>query len=117
MPGRTATTVRPLGLCLLRPDRMASLLVSIRDCKQSKKDRQWIQYVYGEYLDALSDLNTGLFSVLGADNPHQHVIFANWFANRQSHPLVILRGTNLAGFALVTLPRIPPAGQSTFECH
>jgi len=45
------------------------LLVSIRDCRHSKKDRQWIQDVYGEYVDALSDLNTGLFSVLGADNP------------------------------------------------
>jgi predicted acetyltransferase len=96
---------------------MASLLVSIRDCKQSKKDRQWIQDVYGEYLDALSDLNTGLFSVLGADNPHEHEIFANWFANDQSHPLVILRGSDLVGFALVTRPRIPAAGETAADFH
>jgi predicted acetyltransferase len=96
---------------------MASLLVSIRDCKQSKKDRQWIQDVYGEYLDALSDLNTGLFSVLGADNPHEHEIFANWFANDQSHPLVILRGNDLVGFALVTRPRIPAAGETAADFH
>ena len=37
------------------------MLVSIRDCRHSKKDRQWIQDVYAEYLDALADLNTGLF--------------------------------------------------------
>ncbi|HEY3655610.1 MAG TPA: GNAT family N-acetyltransferase [Steroidobacteraceae bacterium] len=91
---------------------MSSLLVSIRDCRQSKKDRQWIQDVYGEYLDALSDLNTGLFSVLGADNPREHEIFANWFANDQSHPLVILRGSDAVGFALVTRPRIPAAGET-----
>jgi len=89
------------------------LLVSIRDCRHSKKDRQWIRDVYGEYLDALSDLNTGLFSVLGADNPREHEIFANWFANDQSHPLVILKGSGLVGFALVTRPRIAAAGETS----
>ncbi|HWJ33683.1 MAG TPA: GNAT family N-acetyltransferase [Steroidobacteraceae bacterium] len=94
---------------------MASLLVSIRDCRHSKKDRQWIQDVYGEYLDALSDLNTGLFSVLGADNPREHEIFANWFANDQSHPLLILKGAVAVGFALVTRPRIPLAGETAAD--
>jgi predicted acetyltransferase len=88
------------------------VLISIRDCKHSKKDRQWIQGVYGEYLDALSDLNTGLFSVLGADNPREDEIFANWFANDQSHPLLILKGEDAVGFALVTRPRIPAAGET-----
>ena len=96
---------------------MSSLLVSIRDCRHSKKDRQWIQDVYGEYLDALSDLNTGLFSVLGADNPREHEIFANWFSNDQSHPLVILKGPELVGFALVTRPRIPAAGEPAADYH
>jgi predicted acetyltransferase len=93
------------------------LFVSIRDCKHSKKDRQWIQEIYGEYLDALSDLNTGLFSVLGADNPHEHEIFANWFSNDHSHPLVVLKGTDPVGFALVTRPRIPEAGQTAVNFH
>jgi predicted acetyltransferase len=56
----------------------------------------------------LSDLNTGLFSVLGADNPREHEIFANWFSNDQSHPLLISQGSDPVGFALVTRPRIPP---------
>lgn len=90
---------------------MHSSLVSIRDCRHSKRDRQWIQDSYGEYMEALSDLNTGLFSVLGADSPHEHEIFANWFANDQSHPLVILSGTEPVGFALVTRPRVPAAGE------
>lgn len=97
--------------------KAASLLVSIRDCRHSKKDRQWIQDVYGEYLDALSDLNTGLFSVLGADNPREHEIFANWFANDQSHPLLILKGPEPVGFALVSRPRIPAAGETSANYH
>ncbi|MDP8986035.1 MAG: GNAT family N-acetyltransferase [Pseudomonadota bacterium] len=96
---------------------MASLLVSIRDCRHSKKDRQWIQDAYGEYLEALSGLNTGLFTVLGADNPHEHEIFANWFANDQSHPLLILKGSDAVGFALVTRPRIPVAGETAADYH
>ncbi len=88
------------------------MLVSIRDCRHSKKDRQWIQDVYGEYLDALSDLNTGLFSVLGGDNPREHEIFAHWFSNDQSHPLLIMKGSEPVGFALVTRPRIAAAGET-----
>jgi predicted acetyltransferase len=87
------------------------LLVSIRDCRHSKKDRQWIQSVYAEYMDSLADLNTGLFSVIGADNPHEDEIFANWFSNDHSHPLLILKGAEPVGFALVTRPRIPAAGE------
>ncbi len=89
------------------------MLVSIRDCRHSKNDRQWIHSVYGEYLDSLSDLNTGLFSVLGADNPREDEIFANWFANDQSHPLLILKGAEPVGFALVTRPRISAAGEKS----
>jgi predicted acetyltransferase len=93
------------------------LLVSIRDCRHSKKDRQWIQNVYAEYIDALADLNTGLFSVIGAGNPREDEIFANWFANDHSHPLLILKGADPVGFALVTRPRIPAAGESAVNYH
>jgi predicted acetyltransferase len=89
------------------------VLISIRDCRHSKRDRQWIQDTYGEYIDALADLNTGLFSVLNADHPHEDGIFANWFSNDQSHPLVILKGSEAVGFALVTRPRIPAVGETS----
>lgn len=93
------------------------MLVSIRDCRHSKKDREWIQDVYDEYMDALADLNTGLFSVLGADNPREQEIFANWFANDQSHPLLILKGPDPVGFALVTRQRIAAAGEVAADYH
>lgn len=112
MPGRAAIRhVRP-G-CVFSSIEDAASLVSIRDVRRSKQDREWIQSVYGEYLESLADLNTGLFSVLGAANPHQDEIFANWFSNDQSHPLVILNGRDSVGFALVTRPRIAPAGEKT----
>ena len=47
------------------------MLISIRDCKYSKKDRHWIEYVYGEYMDSLADLNTGLYKLIDAGNPQQ----------------------------------------------
>jgi predicted acetyltransferase len=93
------------------------LLISIRDCRHSKKDRQWIQNVYAEYMDALADLNTGLFSVIGAGHPREDEIFANWFANDHSHPLLILKGVEPVGFALVTRPRIPAAGETAVNFH
>src|ERR1700675_1931499 len=110
MPGRAAIRhVRP-G-CVFSETREAnSLLISIRDCRHSKNDRQWIQSVYGEYIDSLADLNTGLFSVIGADNPREDEIFANWFSNDHSHPLLILKGPEPVGFALVTRPQIRAAG-------
>jgi predicted acetyltransferase len=83
------------------------VLVSIRDVRSSKKDRQWIESVYGEYLDSLADLNTGLFSVIKGDsNPHEEEIFANWFVSDSSHPLLILKGAEPVGFALVTRRRV-----------
>jgi predicted acetyltransferase len=85
------------------------LLVSIRDVRGSLKDQRWIQSVYDEYLDSLADLNTGFFSVIGTENARQDEIFANWFSNDQAHPLVILKGSDLVGFALVTRQRIAPA--------
>jgi predicted acetyltransferase len=97
----------------LRAKEAQALPVSIRDVRSSTKDRRWIQSVYGEYLDSLSDLNTGLFSVIGAENPREDEIFANWFSNDQTHPLVIVQGVESVGFALVTRPRIPAVTGTT----
>jgi predicted acetyltransferase len=93
------------------------LPVSIRDCRHSKKDRQWIQNVYAEYIDALADLNTGLFPVIGGGSPHEDEIFANWFANDHSHPLVILKGPEPVGFALVTRPLVASGGEGAVNYH
>ncbi len=87
------------------------MLISIRDCRHSKADREWIRSVYDEYMDSLADLNTGLFTIMGAGNPGADEIFANWFSNDHSHPLVIVKGNEPVGFALVTRPQIRGAGE------
>jgi predicted acetyltransferase len=94
-----------------------AVLVSIRDCKHSPKDRQWIQSVYGEYMEDLSGLNTGLFPVMADDGPREVEIFANWFSNDAAHPLLVLKGQEPIGFALVTRPRIPSAGEKAADFH
>ncbi len=68
-------------------------------------------------MDALSDLNTGLYAVLGADSPREDEIFANWFSNDQTHPLLIMRGPEAVGFALVTRLRIAAAGEVAANFH
>ena len=93
------------------------MLISIRDCKYSKKDRHWIEYVYGEYVESLADLDTGIHKLIDAENPQQDEIFANWFANDHAHPLVILKGPDPVGFALVTRPRVPGAGEKLPDFH
>ena len=91
------------------------MLVSIRDCKHLPKDRQWIETVYGEYLEDLSQLNTGVFPVMVEDAPRNDEIFANWFSNELAHPLVIVKGTDSVGFALVTRPRIAGSGEKSAD--
>ncbi len=85
--------------------------VSVRDCRHSADDRRWIQDVYGEYLESLSDLNTGFFPVIDNDDPQKDGIFASWFANERSHPLIIANGADRVGFALVTRPQMPVEGE------
>ena len=55
--------------------------------------------------------------MLGASNPHQDEIFANWFSNDHSHPLVISKGSESVGFALVTRPRVAAAGETKVNYH
>jgi predicted acetyltransferase len=93
------------------------MLISIRDCKYSKKDRQWIEYVYGEYVDSLAGLNTGFFPVISEDSPQKDEIFANWFSNDHTHPLLILKGPDAVGFALVSRPRMQTAGEKPVDFH
>jgi predicted acetyltransferase len=81
--------------------------ISIRDVKRNGKDREWIEAVYDEYLDSLSDLNTGMFLSVNANAPQRDEIFASWFATEQAHPLMIMQASDPVGFALVTRPRIP----------
>jgi predicted acetyltransferase len=77
--------------------------VSVRDARGAARDREWIESVYRDYLDDLSPLNTGVFSMtsLGEIGYSESDQLARWFGVSTVNPLVIVRGTEPAGFAMV----------------
>jgi len=77
--------------------------VSVRDARGAARDREWIESVYRDYLDDLSPLNTGVFSTtsLGEIGYSTTDQLSRWFGDASVNPLVILRGTELVGFAMV----------------
>jgi predicted acetyltransferase len=89
--------------------------VTIRDANAAEGDHAWIQKAYRSYLDDLSRLtrNTGLFPVSGDFGEREPDLFARWFADDSSHPLVILHNGRPVGFALVSRP--PPRLRDTVD--
>jgi predicted acetyltransferase len=77
--------------------------VSVRDARGAAKDREWIESVYRDYLDDLSPLNTGVFSAtsLGEIGYSESDQLARWFGDSTVTPLVIMRGNDPVGFAMV----------------
>jgi predicted acetyltransferase len=77
--------------------------VSVRDARGSARDREWIEGVYRDYLDDLSPLNTGVFSAtsLGEIGYSTSDQLARWFGDSSVTPLVIMRGVEPVGFAIV----------------
>ena len=89
------------------------MAVSLRDANRASEDQRWIQHVYPEYIDELSDLtasSTGVFPLYGEHGPRDAELFARWFRDKNSHPLLILEADRPVGFALVSRPLMAPAG-------
>ena len=80
-----------------------SVTVSVRDARGAPRDREWIESVYRDYLDDLSPLNTGVFSAtsLGEIGYSPTDQLGRWFGDSTVNPLVIVRGTEPVGFAMV----------------
>jgi predicted acetyltransferase len=77
--------------------------VSVRDARGAARDKEWIESVYRDYLDDLSPLNTGVFSTtsLGEIGYSESDQLARWFGDSSVNPLVIVRGSEPVGFAMV----------------
>jgi predicted acetyltransferase len=89
------------------------MAVCLRDAHHAPDDQRWIQNVYPEYIEELTDLsasNTGVFPLFGEHGPRDAELFARWFRDKQSHPLLILDGTRPVGFALVSRPLLAAPG-------
>jgi len=75
--------------------------VSVRDARASQADRLWIERVYRDYLDDLAPLNTGIFPILGEVGHREPDQIARWFGDPNAFPLVIVKASELVGFAMV----------------
>ena len=75
--------------------------VSVRDARGSQADRLWIEGVYRDYLDDLAPLNTGIFPVLGEVGHREPDQIARWFGDPNAVPLIIVKGNERVGFAMV----------------
>jgi len=78
------------------------MTVSVRDARDTKSDRLWIQSVYRDYLDDLvPTTGTGKFPALGEVGHREPDQLFHWFGDPNKFPLVILRASEPVGFALV----------------
>jgi predicted acetyltransferase len=87
--------------------------VTLRDARGSAEDRGWVQSVYPEYIEELSEVSrsgTGVFPIIGEHGPREAELLARWFRDDRSHPLLILDTTKPAGFALVSRPLLRATG-------
>lgn len=87
--------------------------VSVRDARGSHEDRDWIASVYRDYLDDLAPLNTGIFPALGEIGHREPDQLARWFADPATWPLIVLKGSERAGFAMVARGAGAPHGPVT----
>ncbi len=88
------------------------MTISVRNARGAPRDREWIESVYRDYLDDLSPLNTGVFSMtsLGEIGYSESDQLARWFVDSTVTPLVIVRGSDLVGFAMVATGGATPGG-------
>jgi predicted acetyltransferase len=78
------------------------MAVSLRDARDHRSDRVWIERVYRDYLDDLGLLNTGVFPALGEIGHREPDQLQRWYGDPGAQLLTILESMNPAGFALVT---------------
>ena len=77
------------------------MTISIRDTRQTKSDRIWIESVYRDYLNDLAPLGTGVFPALSEFGHREPDQLASWFADSGAHLLTILKADSPVGFAMV----------------
>src|SRR5579883_236500 len=99
-PGRIARASRPGRVS--SGFQEADMTVSVRDARDTERDRLWIQSVYRDYLDDLAPATeTGTFPALGEVGHREPDQLFHWFADPNRFPLVILQSSEPVGFALV----------------
>jgi predicted acetyltransferase len=77
------------------------MTISVRDTRQSRSDRAWIESVYRDYLNDLAPLGTGMFPALPEIGHREPDQLASWFADSGAHLLTVLKEDKPVGFAMV----------------
>jgi predicted acetyltransferase len=77
------------------------MTVSLRDARDHRSDRLWIERIYRDYLDDLGLLNTGVFPALGEIGHREPDQLQRWYEDPAATLLTILESMNPVGFALV----------------
>src|ERR1700741_1024650 len=75
--------------------------ITIREARDSKSDRDWIEETYGEYLADLTVDQTGVYPSLATTGQTVSEIIQGWFRDDRATAFIILREQEPAGFAVV----------------
>jgi predicted acetyltransferase len=75
--------------------------VSVRDSRNTREDRRWIESVYRDYLNDLAPETTGMFPALGEIGHRVPDQLVRWYADPSAQIMTILYGDQRAGFAMV----------------
>jgi predicted acetyltransferase len=75
--------------------------VSVRDSRNTREDRRWIESVYREYLTDLAPAATGIFPALGEIGHRVPDQLLRSYADPNAQVMIILYGAERAGFAMV----------------
>ena len=88
--------------------------VSLRDSRNARNDRRWIEGVYRDYLNDLAPNATGVFPALGEVGHREPDLLLRWFGDPTAQVLTILYNEEPVGFAMVRRRSSPqPADPAT----
>ncbi|MEY2855206.1 MAG: hypothetical protein RL030_2338 [Pseudomonadota bacterium] len=82
------------------------MVISVRDARERKADRAFIELSLRDYLDDLGGLNTGVFPALQEFGHREPDQLASWLGDRDATLMTIVDEQKPVGFALVV--RAPP---------
>jgi len=82
------------------------MTISLRDALPSPEARAWIENIFPDYLDALTEVstNTGFFPIHGEFGEREPDLLARWFNDSSCCPILILKDNKPVGFAVVGAP-------------
>lgn len=75
--------------------------VSVRDSRNTRDDRRWIEGVFRDYLNDLAPAATGVFPALREVGHREPDQIERWFGDTRAQLLTILYGEERVGFAMV----------------